>query len=251
MRIKFHPPISIYQKGRRAKNEDYIFPEHGKAQPNDQLFMVCDGMGGPPKGEVASELCCKTVAEFFQQKENPPAKAEVLEDALYQVYKALQNYAQQHPESERLGTTFTFLQNSPQGILLAWCGDSRIYHIRNGKILFQSKDHSYVQELIDEGEIFLEEALHHPMRNIISRAVTAQKAVKPDIQLVKEVQAGDHFLLCSDGVLEYYGDPLVLETLFHTQKEPDKIIEQMEQTCQKYCSDNFSAYLLTVREVEP
>jgi protein phosphatase len=247
MTLVIEQPRTIYGQGRRSRNEDSLYPEPGRANTGDSLFMVCDGMGGPPQGDVASRLCCTTVARYFREKHNPPATQSLVDEALRSVFDALRDHVARHPEGAGLGTTFTFLQLSGDSAFLAWCGDSRLYHLREGAIHFRSRDHSLVQAMVDAGELSAPEASRHPLSNVVTRAVTADQPVQADCHSVRP-RPGDRFFLCSDGVFDAFDE----EALKQLLARPDSaaIARELEDHCARLCSDNYAAYLVTVARID-
>lgn len=129
---------------------------------------------------------------------------------------------------------------------LAWCGDSRIYHFRNGEILYRTRDHSLVQELVDNKVITEEEAAHHPQKNVITKSLHGKTELE-DIQLhvIPHLSKGDFFLLCTDGLLEQCNEP-TLKTLFAQDKKDGRT--RYDQLINNICSgntqDNYSMILV-------
>ena len=207
-RLEVH---DIWELGSREKQEDSIFPEYGKAKDTDRLFILCDGMGGHSAGEVASGTICRamsqSVFDHCPDVEGTFTDADfntVLNDA-YDTLDTMENGA-----SKKMGTTLTFLKLHSDGATIAHIGDSRVYHIRPGKdvddtkILFQTRDHSLINDLIKIGELTPEEAKHSKQKNIITRAMQPNMEYRPkaDLYHTKDILPGDYFMLCSDGILE-------------------------------------------------
>jgi protein phosphatase len=244
--------FALNEQGGRSYNEDCIFPPLGTAQRSDRLFMVCDGVGGSSNGQVASRLVCETMSRFFKENlgEGDLPNADFLREAQKAALEAMDDYVAQHPDSAGMGSTLTLVYLHSNGALVAWCGDSRIYQVRDGQVLFQSKDHSLVQELVRQGEITAEEAEKHPQRNVILRSLTAGVAPSTiDIHLITDLQAGDYLLLCTDGLLENVNEKVLRETL----SEPtDK--EDLAHTFNRFAfgrtKDNYSMYLLECASIQ-
>lgn len=177
----------------RKMNEDaYLeLPERG-------LWVVADGMGGHKAGDVASQ----TIIHALRQV--PPCSS--LEDFITTVKKHLQEAHQRlRDESARryqhrvIGSTVVvLLAYEDQGVCL-WVGDSRIYRLQEGQLRQLTRDHSYVQDLIEQGLIKPQQASGHPMANVITRAVGSAEKLDIDV-LTLPLQAQDTFLLCSDGL---------------------------------------------------
>ena len=174
------------------------------------IALVADGMGGCKGGEVASALACKKIPKIYFES-NGPAPAALrasLEAANAEIYQA----AQVQPELRGMGTTaVAFAITSSHG-WLAYVGDSRLYLIRRGQIYRMSEDHSMVFEMVHKGLITAEEARNHQDRNVLSRALGSHAQV--EVSCWDEpfpIQAGDRFLLCSDGLHDLVSDEKMLE----------------------------------------
>jgi protein phosphatase len=232
----------LREQGRRENVEDTIFPEPGTATPADRVFLVCDGVGGEAKGEIASKIVCDVFGSLLQARKDHTK--ESIEADAQRAMKALHTYADAHPEAERMSTTVTMACMDEGGIWVGWCGDSRIYHIRNGRVLWRSKDHSFVQMLVNIGQITEEEAMHHEKRNIILKSFSAPLE-KADLEVhrLTDIQAGDYLLLCTDGLLEQITDGLLYQLLEDGNKASDKAA-LFNQYCNGKTSDNYSMYLI-------
>lgn len=232
----------ISEQGKRANNEDTALFSEGK------VFVVCDGVGGNEKGEVASHI----VAEAFLECGIESAMPD-LNNVLKLAETRLDEHLAQNPETVGMATTLTFSMPTPQGILVAWCGDSRVYQFREGRIIFQTRDHSWVNEAVENGIITAEEAVNHPKSNVITRAIQgSHKPTELDIMLLKNVQKGDFFLHCSDGVLEAWTDT-DLEALFNSNGDVDELASVLKQQCEIDSRDNFTAiiYAIESSEIQP
>lgn len=172
------------------------------------LMVVADGMGGMNAGEVASAIAINTVTEYFHpdhltEKEYKDTKSRIryMEEVVVAADAAIKADSSTNPEHEGMGSTIILAWLCGDEICLTWCGDSRAYLYRPSVGLYQvSKDHSYVQGLLDEGKINDIEAFDHPYGNIITRSLgDPEKKAKPDSKSFK-VFKGDIFMLCSDGL---------------------------------------------------
>jgi PPM family protein phosphatase len=220
----------ISETGKRTNNED----NYGLI--NGCTYIVCDGVGGSEKGEIASDLLVRTFIEAF--KENLHADAK---NVLLLAENRITEYLSSHPEAEGTASTLTFSQVKEDGIYIAWCGDSRIYQFRDGQIVFQTSDHSWVNEALKSGIITAEEAVDHPKSNIITRAVQgSHKPAIADTMLLTDIRKNDLFLLCSDGVLESWSND-DLKALFSTENDPEKILEIVKRECSQQSKDNYTA----------
>ena len=160
MRIKIYQPLAIHELGKRANQEDSIYPIEGKATENDRLFLLCDGMGGHEHGEVASQSICKSLSSFLLQHAvaSEGLEDKLLSDALAYAYEELDKLTIAG-DSRQMGTTLTLLYFHSNGCTAAHIGDSRIYHLRPSShtILYKSRDHSLVYDLYQAGELTYEE----------------------------------------------------------------------------------------------
>jgi PPM family protein phosphatase len=240
--ITLRQPIGISERGKRANNEDSIFPL--QAQADNSLFIVCDGVGGAAKGAVASRLVCDTFAKVFQDIKM--SESHFIETCLLEVEEVVEKYTLEHPESTGMATTLTLLHLHQNGVTVAHVGDSRIYQIRNGQIIYRSEDHSFVQDLVRTGIITPEEAATHPKRNVITRAIQGrQHPTKADVFVLQDIQADDYFFLCSDGILESVKDNVLCQILTENIDNQNKI-ESIKVLCEARSRDNFSCYLIQI-----
>ncbi len=251
MNITIGKPCAISEKGCRLNNEDSIYPSPEAVNTNQKLFLVCDGVGGSEKGEIASSLACDFFQTYFSTflEEGDPSSA-FIKKALQYTEARFDDYISEHPEAKGMGTTLTMLYTGNSGITLAHIGDSRIYQFRKGEIVYRTKDHSIVNSLIELGQITEEEATNHPQRNVILRAIqgTAQPT-EADIVLIDDIQPGDYFFMCTDGVLENFTD----QTLAITFKRPlasEIIKDTMMESCNGKTRDNFSFYIIPINDVD-
>ena len=246
MKILINPPLSIYELGQRPNQEDSLFPTH--ATTDDKLFVLCDGMGGHEHGEVASQTVCQALGDWFKTRFTPPLTNEQLNDALAYAYVQLD--LKDGGEFKKMGTTLTLLYFDSQGVTALHMGDSRIYHVRPGVgILYQSRDHSIAFELYQSGEITYEEMVNYPQKNIVSRAMTPGKEnrMRPDIIHITDVQSGDYFYLCSDGMLEQMSNGELFSIL--SSKATNKEKRQLLVDATIHNQDNHSAWLIHVKDV--
>lgn len=177
----------------RAINEDaYLdLPELG-------LWIVADGMGGHEAGDVASRM----IIEHFRQISEPDSLNNFVSAAkrcLLEVNQSLREIATLQYNNATIGSTMVALLVYGMQCAYLWVGDSRIYRLRNEKLEQMTKDHSMVEKYIDEGLMRPEEAYDSNVANVLTRAVGAQDTLDIDLKL-DELQDGDTFLLCSDGL---------------------------------------------------
>lgn len=250
---------TIYELGQRANQEDAIFPKHGTVQDSDRLFILCDGMGGHESGEVASSTVCaamsRSVLRSMEGHEEQEFTQEMLLQALDDAYDALDQ--KDNGADKKMGTTMTFLKFHRKGCTIAHIGDSRVYHIRPGKdasdtqILFQTRDHSLVNDLIEVGELTPEEAKTFRQKNVITRAMqpNTDRRCKADIQEITDIRPGDYFYMCSDGMLEEMEEEHIrFNFSAQTGSDENKMRILVEATSQN--QDNHSAIVVHILDVE-
>lgn len=168
--------------------------------PNGDVFVVCDGVGGNVGGEKASAIAVDSVVEFFR-KEKYSNVPQAINDALHYANQKILDYASVYREYVGMATTICVLLLQDKNAFIAHIGDSRIYiYLGKEKELHRiTKDHSYVQTLVDAGEITDEEAETHPRKNIILKSLGHDTEVEPTIDMLQP-KNDDIFLLCTDGL---------------------------------------------------
>lgn len=249
MKIEIYQPQAIWELGQRDNQEDSIFPAFGKATDDDRLFILCDGMGGHEHGEVASQTVCKAMSDTILSLSKQSFTDDDLLDALQTAYRQLDCLDNSH--LRKMGTTLCLLYFHQGGLTAAHIGDSRIYHIRpkENRILYQSRDHSLVYDLYQAGEISYEEMRTSPQKNIITRAIQPgeENRVRPAIVHVADIQPGDYFYICSDGMLEQMDNDGLCRLLSSDGPDEKKRMQLIAATSDN--KDNHSAYLIHIKEV--
>jgi protein phosphatase len=174
----------------RSGNQDSVY-----AGP--RLLAVADGMGGMAAGDVASNIVIATMAPL---DEDVPGNAmiDTLRSAVDLANQQIRDAVEANPAMEGMGTTLTAMLFSGSKMGMVHIGDSRAYILRDGEFAQVTKDDTYVQMLVDEGRISLEEANSHPQRSLLTRALDGRDA-DPEYS-VRQVKTGDRYLLCSDGL---------------------------------------------------
>ena len=186
----------------RPNNED-TFVVNGKAS----YCLVADGMGGAAAGETASQIFAQTADEIFADSA-PRTEQDVLacvQSTFRHANDRILSHVAEHPEHQGMGCTAELLAFTTSGFVIGHMGDSRTYRFREGVLKQLTKDHSLVQDQIDQGLITEEQARTHSMRNVILRAVGVRPSPALDT-LRGPVYQGDIFLLCSDGLTDLVED---------------------------------------------
>lgn len=252
MNIELDTPLYIWQQGKRQNQEDALYPLPQAANSQDRCFILCDGMGGHEKGEVASNIVSCTMGQWINRHlaKGENISPSLVEACLSAAYQDLNEADTSEQEERRMGTTLALLCLTAKGCMMAHIGDSRIYHIRPSerRILYKSRDHSVVSDLLHAGEITENEARTSPSRNMLTRAIIAHQAVRvtPDYNTTLDVRAGDCFLLCSDGLLEQMTDQDIVDILSSQYTETRKISELRKRCLDN--QDNYSAWLITIKQ---
>ncbi|MBQ2077151.1 MAG: protein phosphatase 2C domain-containing protein [Bacteroidales bacterium] len=235
---------SFSQIGKRTNNEDFI-------GFNDNVVTVCDGMGGHTSGEIASRFVVENILHIFSDKHKELSKSEI-QEKLDSVQLSLCGLLQKNPELENMGTTFTGIFITDNVWYAAHIGDSRIYLFRpSEKKLWHTWDHSLVGELMRNGDITCEGGRFHPMSNRISKAMIATRENKTSTASVVKfdnLQQGDIFLLCSDGVVEAWGDKDLKDLISDTSISFDEKCERLRRQCEQLSKDNNSAIMLEIEK---
>lgn len=241
--MKLRPSIqSFNEQGIRSNNEDFIIC--GDLPSNrGYFFTVCDGVGGVNNGEIASQLACQRTLKYLQSNESKNYDQQYIDGLIDYIEAAFDNFH----NVEKMATTWATLILYSNNAVISHIGDSRIYHIRTGEVFYKTQDHSLVNEFVKNGIISIEEAQSHPQRNVITKAIQGKqiKPVKADTYYVHDIEKGDCFFLCTDGVWDSMSENQLLEILamdWSNTKKTDFIKEQ----CVVTSMDNYSAFLVQI-----
>ncbi len=181
--------------GPKGRNED-----SGYAGPH--LLVLADGMGGHAAGDVASSLIVGALAPLDDEGFSAQAALRVLEGELHDANDALRDAMREDDELVGMGSTTIAMLRAGNKLAMAHIGDSRAYLLRGDELTQITKDHSFAQQLLDEHRISDDEALHHPQRSLVTRVMTGSADDQPDLS-IREIHAGDRYLLCSDGLSDF------------------------------------------------
>lgn len=253
--IKIRKPLSFSEIGLKDNQEDYLYPL--EADQNSRIFILCDGMGGHDNGEVASKTAANALGNFLTSC----SKIDIptFEAGLSKAYDALDEMVAD--SNKKPGTTMTCLCLNDDDYLVGHIGDSRIYHIRpslyngdtkRGGILYQSSDHSLVNDLLKAGEIDEEEARNFPQKNVITRAMQPllEKRYKADVFMFNDIKEGDYFFLCCDGILEQLSNENLCEILADKKLNDLQKINKIKAVCDGDTRDNYSCWLIPIDKVK-
>ena len=200
---------------RREHNEDTYYGDAALG-----LWLVADGMGGHEFGEVASALARETIVSEVKSGKS-------LVEAIRNADEEIIRHSQRRSEALPMGTTIAAARVADGRFEVAWVGDSRAY-LWNGQLRQVSQDHSYVQELIEQGAITAEQARNHPHRNVVTQAlgVTDPHSLKVE-SITGEFKPGMQLLLCSDGLTEEVDDYEIARLLGQSGVTAQECVEQL------------------------
>src|SRR5690606_8575520 len=234
--------LTMSEQGQRNYNEDALL-----ADTDNGIFMVCDGVGGSNRGDIASKKACEYFSDYVIRQNE--VSEIVLEQELVETEMKFDEYTSRFPEAKGMATTLTFLKITPQGAIAGHIGDSRIYQIRNGEIIFMTQDHSFVNELVASGFLTEEEAVNHPKKNQITRAIQgSENSTLIDFGHIESIEKNDFFMLCSDGILEGIDNDWISEN-FKSEFELSAIEKGIRENCAEKSKDNYTAILIKITEI--
>lgn len=222
-------------KAREINQDYYSIPS-----PEDhlQIFILADGMGGYNGGEIASKLATESAKNYIETNFN---QIEHTRDEILKLIRNAIEYANMvvfekskvQEELQGMGTTLDicFIYNNK--IYIGHVGDSRIYRIRGEIIRKLTKDHSYVQQLVEDGKITREEANHHPKKNMLTKALGCTAYVEPDIR-ARNLEKGDILLMCSDGLTNMVDDEVIYGMVRENPETASKILVDLANAAGGY-----------------
>lgn len=239
---------NIYQKDvignvRTAQEDSH---DIAALTPNGDVFVVCDGMGGHVGGKQASSIAVKSIIDYLK-KEKYPQPTQALNEALQFANMQILGYANAHPELKGMGTTACIVLLQESEAYIAHVGDSRIYlYLGKEKQLHRiTKDHSFVQTLVDAGQITDEEAEHHPNKNRILKALGIKPELSPTFNKVQP-KNGDMFLICSDGLSGMISDAIITDVLSQKNEIAEKGDTLINLALEAGGTDNITVELIQI-----
>ena len=248
---------AVSDVGRKRKgNEDSLF-----VNPEQNLFVVADGMGGHAAGEVASKVAVDAVNEFvcltggdeeitwpFGLDENISYDGNRLKTAIRYANRKVLEATKEKSEYEGMATTVAAVLVDGDSANLGHVGDSRVYLVRNGEISQLTSDHSWVNEQIQSGVISADQARTHPLRNVVTRALGGKPDLQVDMQ-VHKIKSGDILLLCSDGLTTMIADEDIEQLVRDAGGDVDKAAKALVASANaKGGEDNITVLLLRFDE---
>ena len=240
--MRIYSATDVGQK--RKMNQDYVFVSEGPVGNLPNLFTVADGMGGHNAGDYASSHAVRIlVDEIREDADYNPVK--VIRHAIEAANTEIRNRAQEDANLQGMGTTMVVATIVDQYAYIANVGDSRLYVISD-EIRQITKDHSLVQEMVRMGEISEEEARNHPDKNIITRALGAEKTVDVDFFDLK-LEKDCTILMCSDGLSNMVEDSKIQEII----SDPEADIDQKGNALLREANQNGGKDNIAIVLVEP
>lgn len=250
MKITLGQPLGFHNIGHRSSQQDALYPLLENLSRDNSLFIVCDGMGGHEGGEIASNTVVKGMHTYFETFMQPKPTRDGFMKLLERTQKDLDLHYDAQQGNRQMGTTLTFLCFHAGGYLAAHVGDSRIYHLRPSNItsfVYRSKDHSETAEMVEKGILKPVEALSYIGRNVLNRALMPGNRYEPTLFESDDVQAGDIFFLCSDGVTENLTDEM-MRFIFAPYRSPEEMLALLNRHC-ALSHDNNTCLLIPVESV--
>ena len=239
-------------KGDRDYQQDQVgLFAHPRAQ-GCVLAIVADGMGGRSGGRKASDQVMLTARQLFDryspQTDDAPSLLKQIAEEAHVVIRLTAISAEEEPHS----TIAAFLINPAGDCHWLHSGDSRIYHFHENRLVRRTKDHSFVQALVDKGEITDAEANVHPQSNILMGCLGTEDDPKPDIHFVPSLKPGDILMACSDGVWHYFStEELAAAVSSLSPREASEFLIEKARTRAMGGGDNLSLVIVKVDTLLP
>ncbi|MFC8502131.1 PP2C family protein-serine/threonine phosphatase [Pedococcus sp. NPDC057267] len=189
----------------RSENQD-------SGYAGSRLLAMADGMGGHAGGDIASSVVIGALADLDDEAHGSAEASRALLERIERANAELADMVRSDPSLHGMGTTLIAILRSRNKLVVAHIGDSRAFLVRDGEVTQITKDHSFVQSLVDEGRITADEAIGHPQRSLVTRVLTGAPDDEPDIA-VREARVGDRYLIASDGLTDYVAADTVAEVL--------------------------------------
>lgn len=232
----------------RQSNQD-----SGYAGPN--LLVLADGMGGPAGGDIASSIAIDHLRSLDNEADNPEEALESLREAISQAHQELCERSTQDPALTGLGTTCIAIRRSKDALTMTHIGDSRAYRLRGGELRQMTNDHSFVQYLVDTGQLTPEQAETHPQRSVLLRVLgDSQEDVTLD-ESHPEFTVGDRWLLCSDGLCGFVSGQTIGKMLYRSETPQQACESLVELALKAGGPDNITCVVADIvedpRETEP
>lgn len=210
----------------REVNEDFYYIADNTSPI--KLYILADGMGGYNGGEIASKLATLSVKGYIESnfdkiEHTKEAILELIKNAIEYANMVVYEKSRESEELSNMGTTIEVLLIYNNKLFIGHIGDSRIYRIRKNIIRKLTEDHSYVQELVNDGTITKEEAQNHPKKNMLMKALGCTPYVEPDVT-IKGFLKGDVIIICSDGLTNMVSEEEIYSSVLENVQNSSNIL---------------------------
>ena len=241
--------------GDRKEQQDRAGLHQHPRQKKLVLAVVADGVGGYTGGAIAAGqvvLTAKNNLEQYSPDEQTPE--QLLQEALNEAHLMIRTCRALNEEDPNSTGVIMMLRGQGETMSATWahCGDSRLYHFRGHELLFQTRDHTYVQQMIQKGYMTPEQAAVHPRRNVLVTSLGGEERPLIDVGGAQDLQGGDNFLLCSDGLYAYFSETEMASTIagFPARQAAEKLIDQARQRANGK-GDNCTVVILKLEAQQP
>lgn len=244
---------------KRAVNEDSWVIADGSRGGYDigrlgMMFAVADGLGGHRGGDIASRMACDGILSYYEhmvhlnnnERKQPSTQVhqQSLTSIFYKIDEDIRIKSHSDEALDDMGTTLSAMVLLKGQAVLSHVGDSRIYRLRGRELTRLTPDHTFVQEMIDEGEMTEGDVGTHPLRNMLTQALGTEEPLQTVFSDVVPVEPGDSFLLCSDGLTNMVSDKTIIEVLGNNA-DPRKIVDLLvEKAIENGGKDNVTVIVL-------
>ncbi|MGL5032316.1 MAG: PP2C family protein-serine/threonine phosphatase [Microcystaceae cyanobacterium] len=228
----------------RTVNQDSFYLDESQSR----FFIVADGMGGHAGGQEASEIATEYVKSYLNKYwDSDIPSPELLQKAIISANEGILEDQQAHPERRDMGTTLVLIAFRHDGAWRAHIGDSRLYCLRAGKLSQVTEDQTWIARALKNGDIEPDQAKVHPWRHVLFQCLGRQDLNAIEIAAL-EVQQGDLFMMCSDGLSEEVPDELIEEVLASQLEPKEMALELIEEAKNAGGSDNITIVLVAQDE---
>lgn len=235
----------------RACNQDYLYSSSSPVGDLENLYLVADGMGGHRAGDYASRFLVESLVAYLEQNHGRDPE-QLFRDGIGRVNEQLYEKSVRTPELNGMGTTLVAATVKDGVLYVANVGDSRLYLLKNGALSQITRDHSYVEEMVRLGRMERGSRAYLEKKNLITRAVGTDRSVEADYFRVK-LEAGDMFLMCSDGLTNMLTDREIESGIRQTNTLQDNVKNLILEANRRGGKDNIAVILADpqISEVEP
>jgi serine/threonine protein phosphatase PrpC len=240
--------------GRRPSNQDAVLVTGTPLTLGNKgrLFAVADGMGGHAGGSIASHLACDGLYYYYERETNKQVQQSPMEigrcltEVIIRIDRHIRLQGLKHSKLAEMGTTLSCLVITDSYSIIAHVGDTRIYRLRDGHLACLTVDHTFVQDMIFEGEVNPAQAHLHPLRHMLTRVVGTQEPLTFVDSRIDPLKIKDCFLLCSDGLYNALSDAYILDLLSNQSIASKSAEELVAQALREGARDNITAIVIRI-----